>query len=132
LQWDQKNRQQRELAARLAQVEQARAQREEAAREHLVETRTWLLEWQANLQRLAGYDSDLIPLANERTRAALAAYRGASGTLSSVLEARRAEIDLRIERLRLELETAALWAQLEFLIPLEPQRTAAGSREHRK
>jgi hypothetical protein len=27
------------------------------------------------------------------------------------------EVDTRLERLRLEMETAALWAQLEFLIP---------------
>lgn len=32
------------------------------------------------------------------------------------MEARRAEIDTRLARLRLEHETASLWVQLEFLI----------------
>jgi outer membrane protein TolC len=64
-------------------------------------------------------------LAAERTRAALAAYRGGSGTLIGVLDARRAEIDARIERLRVEMETAALWAQLEYLIAPEHDATAA-------
>lgn len=127
LQWDQKNRQDRELSAKLVVAEQMRAQREEATREHIAETRMWLQEWQSNRERLAHYDSDLIPLSLERTRAAIAAYRGGSGQLTSVLEARRMEIDTRMDRLRLAMETAALWAQLEYLIPAEHQ-TAAGPR----
>jgi hypothetical protein len=38
--------------------------------------------------------------------------------LIAVLEARRGEIDTRMERLRLEMEAARLWAQLEYLIPV--------------
>lgn len=119
LQWDQKNRQDREVTARLAMAEQMRAQREEATREHVAETRSWLQQWQSNRERLAQYDSSLIPLAGERTRAAIAAYRGSAGPLASVLEARRMEIDTRMERLRLEMETAGLWARIEYLIPAE-------------
>jgi outer membrane protein TolC len=127
LQWDQRNRQDRELSAKLAVAEQMRAQREEATREHVADTRMWLQEWQSNRERLAHYDSALIPLAAERTRAALAAYRGGSGQLTPVLEARRVEIDTGMDRLRLAMETAALWAQLEYLIPIEH---AATSGEH--
>ena len=121
LQWDQKNRQDRELAAKLAVAEQMRAQREEATREHVADTRMWLQEWQSNRERLAQYDSVLMPLALERTRAAIAAYRGGSGPLAAVLEARRMAIDTNMDRLRLAMETAALWAQLEYLIPAEHQ-----------
>jgi outer membrane protein TolC len=117
LQWDQKNRQQREVAARLAQAEQVRTQREEATREHLAETRRWIQSWQANLQRLAQYDRTVVPLAAQRTAAALAAYRGGSTPLAALLDARRSEIEVGIDRLRLEMETATLWAQLEYLIP---------------
>ncbi len=125
LQFDQKNRQDRDLAAKLAVVEQMRAQREEATRERFAETLGWLQEWQSDRDRLRHYDSELIVLAAERTRAALAAYRAGSGALSAVLEARRMEIDTRIDRLRLEMEAAALWAQLEHLIPAEHEATAA-------
>ena len=121
LQWDPKNRQDRELSAALASAEQLRAQREEATREHLAEARSWLQQWQGNRGRLAEYDRSLIPLAGERTQASIAAYRGGGGTLANVLEARRMEIDTRIERLRLEMETASLWAQLETLIPEQQQ-----------
>ena len=117
LQLDAGNRQDRDLAARLAVVEQLRAQREEAIRDHLAETRSWLQEWQSGRERLSHYDSMLVPLAAERTRAALAAYRGGSGPLGAVLEARRSEIDTRMDRLRLEMETAGRWAQLEYLVP---------------
>ena len=129
LQIDQASRQDRELAARLAEAEQARAERDEAQREHLAEARAWLQTWQGNQERLANYDKALIPLAAERTRAALAAYRGGAGPLASVLDARRMEIDTRAERVRLELETAALWAQLEYLIPPEHTAMATAARE---
>ena len=73
--------------------------------------------WQSNLVRMDDYDTTLIALASERTHAAMAAYRGGKGPLSAVLDARRLEIDTRVERLRIEMETAALWAELEFLMP---------------
>lgn len=117
LQWDQKNRQDRELAAKLAMVEQARAQTEEMTREHAADIRAIVIEWQSNRERLTRHDNSLIPLANERTRATLAAYRSGVGSLSTVLEARRGEIDARLERLRLLMDTARLWAQLNYLNP---------------
>jgi outer membrane protein TolC len=128
LQWDRKNRQDRELAAKLALVDQARAQREEAERAHAAEVHGWIEEWRGRRERLAHYDSALLPLAGQRTQAALAGYRGGSGPLGAVLEARRMEIDLRIERLRIEMETAALWAQLEYLVPSE-RRSEAGKEQ---
>ena len=124
LQWDQKNRQDREVAAKLLIAEQLQAQREEALRELVAETQAWLHEWQGNQQRLTHYDSTLVPLAAERTRATLAAYRGGGGTLAAVLEARRMEIDTRMDRLRLEMETATRWAQLEYLLPPNPEAAA--------
>ena len=45
-------------------------------------------------------------------------------SLAAVLEARRMEIDTQMERLRLEMETAALWSQLEYVIPVQLDRAA--------
>jgi hypothetical protein len=64
--------------------------------------------------------AELVPLATQRTEAALAAYRGASAPLASVLDARRAEIEARMDQLKLEMETARLWAQLNYLLPSQP------------
>jgi len=125
LQWDQKNRQDRELAAKLAAVEQMRAQREEDTRMHVAEARVMLQQWRSSRERLRRYDDELLPLAVDRIRAALAAYRGAAGPLAAVLDARRAEIDTRMERLRLEMEAARLWAQLNYLVP-----AGHGAAEH--
>ena len=117
LQWDQRNRQDREVAAKLATVEQMRAQREEETRMHAAEALAMLQEWRSDRERLTRYDSSLLPLATERTRAAIAGYRGGTGPLGAVLEARRSEIDTRMERLRLEMDAARLWAQLNYLVP---------------
>lgn len=116
-QLDRKNRQDRELAAKLAVIDQLQAQREETAREHMADIRTWLQQWRSNRDRLARYDNSLIPLAAERTRAATAAYRGGAAPLTTVLEAHRMEIDIRLERVRLEMENAGVWAQLEYVVP---------------
>ncbi|MBC7779358.1 MAG: TolC family protein [Proteobacteria bacterium] len=129
LQIQRASRQDRELAARLAGIEQARAEREEALRERAAETLGWVLQWQGNRDRLAHYDGTLIPLAAARTQAAIAAYRGGTAPLTAVLEGRRIEIETRLERLRLESETATLWAEVEYLIPAEylPQRAAGAA-----
>ncbi|MBI2508581.1 MAG: TolC family protein [Betaproteobacteria bacterium] len=117
LQWDQKNRQDRELAAKLAMVEQAEAQRDEALRAYAGEVRAQIQEWENGRERRARYERELVPLAKERTQAALAAYRGGKAGLMEVLAARRNELEVGLQALQLEMETARLWAQLNFLIP---------------
>lgn len=126
LQWDRKNRQDRELASKLARIEQAKDEREEMLRAHIAEIRTLLNEWQSNRERLARYRNELIPLANERTAAAIAAYRGGKFSLTDVLTARRNEIDVRLQALQLEADTARLWAQLNFLYPSSHDVAASG------
>ena len=117
LQWDQPNRQNRELAAKLAMADQARAERDDMLRAHTAEVRAMIEEWENGHERRLRYDRELLPLATERTQAMLAAYRGAKASLVDVLTARRNEIDVRLQALQLEIDTARLWAQLNFLVP---------------
>lgn len=117
LQWDQARKQDRELSARLQRVEQVRWEREELRREHLFEVQRLLANWRSNLSRLDDYDKTLIPLATERVQAAEAAFRGGKAALATVFEAQRMVTDTRLERLRIEKQAAAWWAELEFLIP---------------
>lgn len=124
LPWDQGNRQNRELTAKLALAARMGDERKEMTREHLADISRWQQTWRADLERLAAYDRTLMPLASERTQAALAAYRGANGPLSAVLEARRMELDTGLERLRIEQEAASLWATLEYLFPAEHEEVA--------
>ena len=117
LQWDQKNRQDREVAAKLAMLEQARAQREDMLRAHVAEVRAMVNEWDNGRERRARYDRELVPLSKEHTQATVTAYRGGKAALTDVLAARRNEIEVRMQALQLEAETARLWAQLNFLLP---------------
>ena len=117
LQWDRVDRQDRELAAKLALLDQARAEREDKVRMHASEVRQMLAECESNRERQARYQKELLPLATQRTEATLAAYRGAKSSLMDVLQARRGEIDVRVAALQLETDTARLWAQLNFLYP---------------
>jgi len=126
LQWDQKNRQDREIAAKLAMLDQARAEREDMVRSHTAEVRAMIAEWENNRERQARYERELLPLAAERTQAALGAYRGAKAAMTDVLIARRSEIDVRMQALQLEMDTARLWAQLNFLFPEGDAATHAG------
>ena len=126
--WDRAQRQDRELAARLARVDEWRAEREERARETLAETARWQVAWRAGLAQLALLDQERLPLARQRVQLALAAYRGGSFRLADVLAERRAALALEMERIDLQLSTARLWAQLEYLLPSGmPQAAAAAA-----
>jgi len=118
-QWDQKNRQDRELSSKLAMVEQAKAERDETLRAHVAETRAMIEEWQSGLERSSRYERELIPLAKERTQATLGTYRGGKSSLPDLLATRRNEIDVRLQALQLQADTARLWAQLNFLFPAD-------------
>ena len=115
LQWDRGHRQDREIAARLALQDEARAEREDLLRAHVAEVRAMLVEWRSNRERSARYTRELLPLAVERTQALLAAWRGAKASLADVLVARRSEIDVRMQALQLDWDAARAWAQLAFL-----------------
>jgi outer membrane protein TolC len=83
----------------------------------VAEVERWHQRWRSGLARLAGVDETWLPLAAARVQAALAAYRAGSGALNAVLEARQAELALRLERVQIEFETASDWARLNTLIP---------------
>jgi outer membrane protein TolC len=117
LQWRRSQRQDRLVAAALATAARARAEREEETRAHLFEAHTLIETWVSNRARLERYSNVLVPLAEQRVAAATTAYRAGTGSLSDVIDARTAVIDVELERLALETESAKIWAELEYLIP---------------
>lgn len=133
-QWDQGNRQDRELSAKQALADQARLERDEALRGYVAETAVLINEWDNGRQRQARYQRDLLPLAQARTEAMLAAYRGGKSTLTEVVAARRGEIDVRLQALQLAADTARWWARINFLFPsdagaLQPVALTRGERK---
>ena len=119
LPWDRANRQDREIASKLAMAERMRAEREEMIRAHAGELRGMLAEWRNGRERLERYEKDLLPLAAERSKAALAGYQGGKTGVTDLLLARRNETDVRMQAVQLEMDTARVWAQLNFLIPAD-------------
>lgn len=117
LQIDRPNRQDREVAAKLASLAEARAKYEETVRVHDAEVRVLVNDWTSGKERVAWLNAELLPAARLRTEAALTAYQSAKGELTAVLAARREETEARTQVLNLEMETARLWAQLNYLIP---------------
>lgn len=110
-------RQERDIASRLAEVEQVRAQREDARRMHEAEVRNLQADWTTAGKRIERYKERLLPLARERAQAALAAYQGGKGELAAVLEADRAVLETELARVQSETERARAWAGLNFLEP---------------
>ncbi len=127
--WDQANRQDREVSAKLAQAQEARAKAEVIKRNTQAMVGAKLAELQRNLDRLQRYDEKTLPLANAQAEAALTAYRANTGSLLAVAEANHRAVDTALERLTLEAKTAKLWADLNFLIPLPTAQTEPATKD---
>ena len=99
------------------QLEQVRAQAEEALRRHGAEVRAAITDWEVARARVERHRKEIVPLVEERARLARAAYEGGRSDLAVVLEARRGAIEARLAALDAEAELAKSWAQLAYLVP---------------
>ncbi len=129
LPWDRANRQDREVSARLAQADAARARAEIVQRDTDALVGARVAELRRNQERLKRYDEATLPLANAQAEAALTAYRANSGSLLAVAEANHRAIDTALERLALEQRTARIWADLKFLAPLPTAQTVSTHKD---
>lgn len=112
-----RHRQDPVISARRADLRRLEAEREAALRAYRTELQQMLAEWELLGRQIRRYEQDLLPLARERSRAVLAAYRAGRGELRAVLDARRQEIEFMVERARLEGERGRDWAFLRFVSP---------------
>lgn len=112
-------RQDRDVAAQRAQLERLRAQREDARRAYEAAVRGGVIDWEAWNRRVQRYETVLIPLAQERVKAATAGYRGGRAELAAAIEARRAEAETRLALHNALLERGRAWAALSYLVPEE-------------
>ena len=115
LQWDHRNRHDRDVSAKLAMLAQAGSERLESQRMLIAEAQTTLTEWHSKRERLARFQTTLLPLAQQRVAASLAAYRGGKLSLSELLASQNKEIETRLQSLQLEADAAKLWIALQFL-----------------
>jgi len=118
LPWSPGTRQDREHAAKLKELDAARAMREDTKRMRTAEVGTMLAEWESARAQAQRIKDEMLPLAARRQEAALAAYRGGSGPLAAVLDARRGELDARLALIQQEQAAAKAWAWLQFVLPV--------------
>jgi outer membrane protein TolC len=108
------DRQDRSIAAKRAQMLRASAMREDHLRMLAAELSATYAEWELTQERLKRIELELLPNAVQRVDAALAAYRSGRGELSPVLEARRAELEARLQRVQLETQLQRARLQLAY------------------
>ncbi|RCW66073.1 TolC family protein [Pseudorhodoferax soli] len=112
-------RQDRDTAAKLALVEKAEANLVEATRTASAEFQRLASDAQRLAQRAERYQSSVVAPAQQRTAVALAGYRSNQVSLTTLFEARHAEVDAQRKLLSLQRDLAKVRAQLAFT-PLLP------------
>lgn len=117
------NRQDRDIGARAAEYDAVKAEHEDARRAQREVVAAALATWRGSARQVKNYRITLLPLAADRSRTALAAYRG-GGALQPWLDARRDEIDTRVGYAQALAALGTTWAQLAYLIPDHDTPTA--------
>lgn len=107
-------RQDRMLAARLAEVDRMAAVLEDRRRELAADLAAAWADWQSADMRLNRLTTDILPLAERRIDSALAAYQTGKAGYDRVLEARRAGLETRLEQLDLEVARAKAAVMLQY------------------
>ena len=110
------NRQDRDISARYAERDAVQAEHEDARRAQSEAVAAAIAEWQGDDKQVRRYRDELLPLAHDRSRTALALYRGGA-SFQPWLEARRDEIDMRIAYAQALDAWGKAWAALAYLIP---------------
>lgn len=119
LPWFAARRQDRGIGAREAEYRAAVSMREDDERQAKAALAADLARWQGLLRQVAMHEEGLLPVARDRSSAALAAYR-AGAELQPWLDARRAELELHLAHARHLGELGRAWAALAFLVATEP------------
>lgn len=111
-----RNRQDRGVAARRAELDAVVASHEDARRMQVEAVRRALAEWNGLKRQVARKETEALPLARDRAQTAVASY-GGGGALQPWLDARRYELELHIEHARHLGELGRVWAALVTLLP---------------
>ncbi len=115
------SRQDPTIASKQAAVAQIEAEREDARRMHTAELRKTVAAWRSARERVARYESELVPLADARAQATLAAFRGGRSDLQASLAAFDQAVETRIAMAELRGSLGQAWAALHFAFPQERQ-----------
>ena len=108
-------RQDRKLAAKLASVDSAQQQLSDRRRTLKAELQVALADWQSTDKRIERFENEILPLARRRVESALNAYGADKVNYGRVLEARRAELESRINLLNQQVAQARARVMINYL-----------------
>ena len=109
-----RTRQEPAIAARQQELLRIEAEREGMLRDHTAELDSALADYELLTRQLDRLNNDSLPLAQQKMDLQLAAYRTGKGNISPLLTARREWIELRMKRIDIEGQRAAVAAQLIY------------------
>jgi outer membrane protein TolC len=123
-----KDRQDRGVAAALAQSRASEERKRDLLRELHAQVNQDYLDRRHYEERLAEFDAAILPDAARRIEAARSAYQAGRGTFDAVLLARRGLLDVQLQRLSVAVEVARAQVRLDYW-SASPAPTPAPSGE---
>jgi outer membrane protein, heavy metal efflux system len=115
-----KNRQDRGLAAALEQSHASEDRKRDLLRELHAEVTQDYVDRRHYEERATDFDTSIIPDAEQRVETARNAYQAGRGSFDTVLLARRALLDVRLQRLALAVESARAQVRLDYWSAAQP------------
>ena len=115
-----KNRQDRGLAAALEQSHASEDRKRDLLRELHAEVNQDYVDRRHYEERVVDFDASIIPDAERRVETARSAYQAGRGSFDAVLLARRALLDVRLQRLALAVESARAQVRLDYWSAAQP------------
>ncbi len=109
-----KDRQDRGVAAALAQSRASEERKRDLLRELHAQVNQDYLDRRHYEERLAEFDAAILPDAARRIEAARSAYQAGRGTFDAVLLARRGLLDVQLQRLSVAVEVARSQVRLDY------------------
>jgi outer membrane protein TolC len=103
------------IAEKRAAVRALQAERDSEVRMHTAEVRSALAQWRFGRARLQNYSREILPLARDRSRAAIASYSAGRGELGAAVDALTEEINAELEEVQLQGSVARAWVFLHLL-----------------
>jgi cobalt-zinc-cadmium efflux system outer membrane protein len=109
-----KNRQDRGVAAALEQSHASEERKRGLLRELHAQISQDYIDRRHFQERVADFDTSIIPDAEHRVEAARSAYQSGRGSFDAVLQARRSLLDVQLQRLALAVESARAQVRLDY------------------
>lgn len=103
------------IRAKQAQLTQLEAGREAELRMHTAEVLNMLAAWETANQRISLYEQERLPLARQRSQAALAGFQAGRIELSQLAASQVAEIELQLSYAGLLTQSGQAWTFLRYL-----------------